>query len=180
MRKQEKSLLKKAGSITGYIIGLICGMTAVFTLNTPITIEVRWFFMIGFVVIAAAVVSILAMLNYRKALEEGTKYPVAGYMPGSDGYEYLYTEFTDSLRIRSIVTVYYGIDKIVCHGEVYNTIPKTRVDIKVMPKSIKDTELFGKVKNLNKEVIDRMYILPIVSTADINSIADIVVGEKNG
>lgn len=172
----QKALLKQAGAIIGYIIGLICGLTAVFSRTDCISIQIRWVYLISFVLISAIVISILYIRRYNDALEEGTIYYVGGYHE-IDGKDIIFTKYTNSLRIHSVVTIYYNdsYDKILCYGIVYDVIPKVRIDIRILKMNCdENSHLIESLRNNNKALIETMYILPVLSSEKIKEIAKLL------
>ena len=73
-----KKLFIRAGSVTGYIVGIISLLIGIFTIDGELTIKYRWLILLGVTILFIVIVSIVVFINAKKILKEGIKYPIFG------------------------------------------------------------------------------------------------------
>lgn len=127
-----KKFFKESGSIIGYLFGIIGTAVTIYCAPGSITLAVRWLVIIGFVMLALIVIAIKATINYGQISKNGTRFLITAY-DNSEGKDCYYTEYTDNLRIGTLVSVYYSkpMSKIVGYGVVTNSSTNEYVEVEI-------------------------------------------------
>lgn len=172
-----KKLLKESGNITGYIFGLIGSAVTIWLIPNYVTIKVSWLVIVGFVAIALMVIAIKATIKYVDIAKNGTRFLITAY-DNSEGKECYYTEYTDNLRIGTLVSIYYSepMSKIVSYGKVINASTNEYVEIEIYHIKSAMQPIFEQSKTNNKKILRNMYILPNVYFSEIENIAKYIGG----
>lgn len=167
-----KKLLVGSGAITGYIIGLIG--TVITILGVSGTVEIAWriIVLIGVGLLLLIVMAIRAFWIGKKLAEEGIKYPINS-VDEEDGKVIFTTDFSRILKIDSIVNFYImkdGQSKLMGFGLISNYVNDDRekysqmVVVKAKETYLKEYE---SAKALNKKVLDKMYISPMIKKESV-------------
>lgn len=175
-----KKFFKESGSIIGYLFGIIGTAVTIYCAPGSITIAVRWLVIIGFVMLALIVIAIKATINYGQITKNGTRFLITAY-DNSEGKDCYYTEYTDNLRIGTLVSVYYSkpMSKIVGYGVVTNSSTNEYVEVEIYQIESTMQSIFEQSKTNNQKVLHDTYILPNVYISKIPEIAKQMEGGKN-
>lgn len=175
-----KKFFKESGSIIGYLFGIIGTAVTIYCAPGSITIAVRWLVIIGFVMLALIVIAIKATINYGQISKNGTRFLITAY-DNSEGKDCYYTEYTDNLRIGTLVSVYYSkpMSKIVGYGVVTNSSTNEYVEVEIYQIESTMQSIVEQSKTNNQKVLHDMYILPNVYISKILEIAKQMEGGKN-
>lgn len=162
-----KKLFIWAGSVTGYIMGIISLLIGILAIDGELTIKYRWLILSGVTILFIVVVSIIVFINAKKILKEGIKYPIFGCED-----ELLYIKYSKVFRIEALVSIYIknnDINKRMGIGIVHNmdTVEEKYTEIEVIKIYDQYIDLFEKAQQKNKVVLDSMYVAPIVTKEGI-------------
>lgn len=162
-----KKLFIRAGSVTGYIVGLISLLIGIFAIDGELTIKYRWLILLGVIILFIVVVAIIVFINANKILREGIKYPIF-----ECENELLYIKYSKVFRIEALVSIYIknnDINKRIGIGIVHNmdTVEEKYTEIKVIKIYDEYDDVFRKAQQKNKLVLDSMYVAPIVTKEGI-------------
>lgn len=168
-----KKLLSGVGAIIGYVFGLIGTVVTILTVSGKITIGVRWIIIIGMIVIAAIILAVKATIAYSYIAKNGNRFAITTYS-SDDGVDYYYTDYSQYLRIGTLVTIYCSrpMSKIVGYGLVYNSSPDEYIEVKIVHIEPGMEAVFNQSKTNNNKVLRDLYILPNVYADNIPTIAD--------
>lgn len=174
-----KKFFKDAGNIIGYIFGIIGTAVTIFCISGSIVIGIRWLVIIGFAFIALMVIAIKATIKYGNIAKNGTRFLITAY-DNNDKKDYYYTEYTENLRIGTLITIYYSkpMSKIVCYGVVTNASTNEYVEVEVYHIEPALQKIFEQSKTNNQKVLRDMYMLPNVYISKISDIANYMGGGK--
>lgn len=162
-----KKLFIRAGSVTGYIVGIISLLIGIFAIDGELTIKYRWLILSGVTILFIVIVSIIVFINAQNILKEGIKYPIFGCEN-----RLLYIKYSKVFRIEALVSIYIknnDIDKRIGIGIVHNmdTVEEKYTEIKIIKIYDQYIDLFKKAQQQNKVVLDSMYVAPIVTKEGI-------------
>lgn len=166
-----KKFFKESGATIGYIFGLVGTAVTIYLVPGSVTIGSRWLVIIGFALLSSIIIAIRATLKYGQIARNGTRFLIAAY-DGSTGKDCYYTEYTDNLRIGTLVCVYYSkpMSKIVGYGKVVNASSNEYVEIEILYIEPSMQNIFDQSKTNNQKVLQDMYILPNVYISQIPEI----------
>ncbi len=175
-----KKFFKESGSTISYIFGIIGTAVTIYFAPGAITIAVRWLVIIGFIMLALIVIAIKAIIKYEQIAKNGTRFLITAY-DNSEGKDYYYTEYTDNLRIGTLVSVYYSkpMSKIVSYGVVTNASTNEYVEVEIYHIESAMQKIFEQSKTNSQKILHDMYILPNVYVSKIPEIAKQMEGGNN-
>ena len=168
-----KKLFSGVGAIVGYVFGLLGTVVTILTVAGQITIGIKWLIIIGMIVIAAIILALKATIDYSIIAKNGNRFAITTYS-SDNGTDYYYTEFSQNLRIGTLVTVYCSrpMSKIVGYGLVHNSSPDEYIEVKILHIEPGMKTVFDQSKTNNNKVLRDLYILPNVYVDNIPTIAD--------
>lgn len=178
-----KKLLVGSGAITGYIIGLIGTVLAILQMSGTVTIAWHIIVLIGVALLLLLVTAIRAFWIGKKLAEEGIQYPINS-VDQEDGRVIFTTDFSRVLKIGSVVNFYFlkdGQSKLMGFGVVSNYENNDREKYAQMEVvNVKDTYLkeYESAKALNKKVLDKMYISPMIKKESVIEYSEYLKGES--
>lgn len=174
-----KKFFKEVGATIGYLFGIIGTAVTIYLTPGSITIGIRWLVILGFVVVALIVVAITATIKYGNIAKNGTRFLITAY-DNSEGKDCYYTEYTDNLRIGTLVSIYYSkpMSKIVSYGVVTNASTNEYVEVEIYHIESAMQNIFEQSKTNSQKVLHDMYILPNVYVSKISDISKHMGGGK--
>lgn len=175
-----KKFFKEAGATIGYLFGLIGTTVTIYLTPGSVTLRIRWLIILGFIMLALIIISIKAIIKFKNIAKNGTRFLITAY-DNTEGKDCYYTEYTENLRIGTLVSIYYNrpMSKIVSYGIVTNTSVNEYVEIEVYHTESTMLKIFEQSKTNNQKVLHDMYILPNVYFSKIIDIAKQIEGEEN-
>lgn len=175
-----KKFFKESFAIIGYIFGLVGTAVTIFTISGDITFEIRWLVILGFVFIAAVVLTLIAIAKYNKVLKNGTRFKITGYVQ-EKGKDIYYTDYTSNLRVGTFVSVYYTkpISKKVGIGIIVNSSADEYIEIRMLFVEDAHKDIFEQSKTNSHKVLQDMYVLPNLYEENIAEINTYLNGGKD-
>lgn len=175
-----KKFIKETWAIIGYIFGLIGTVVTIFSVPGTYTLDIKWLIIAGFLLIGAIVFGLLSLLRLRKVFQAGTRFEITAYgcNRGKDVY---YTNFSNNLRIGTLVTFYYTkpFSQRLGYGVVCNSSTDEYIEISVIYIEEDFADIFIQSKTNNRKVLQDMYVLPNTYLEEFDRIKEMLSGGDN-
>lgn len=174
---QKNGFFKEYWAQIGYFVGLVGAAVTILLVSGSFTVEYRWAVVFGIVLLASLWMAIKAGLrvkDYSKKLDTARRYAIIAYK-NENNKDFYYTDFTKSLRVGTIVKIYYynrinQYSEKVALGEVSNLDTDGYIEVIIFHVYDEQRDRFISSKDPNSKVIDNMYLLPNTYSDDIAQI----------
>ena len=179
----KNGFFKEYWAQIGYFVGLVGAAVTILLISGSFNVEYRWIVVFGIVLIASLWMAIKASLKvkeYSEKLDTAKRYAIIAYK-NEDNKDFYYTDFTRSLRVGTIVNIYYynminQYSEKVALGEVSNLDTDGYIEVVIFHVYDEQKGRFINSKDPNSKVIDQMYLLPNTYSEDIALISKYLQG----
>lgn len=172
-----RKFLKESWAVIGYIFGTIGTAVTILAVSGTISIGIRWLVIAGFVLLSAIIFALRATIKLRNVLRNGTRFEIAAYGKNKNKDVY-YTNFSNSLRYETLVTIYYTVPmtKRLGYGIVRNSSPEEYIEIEILYVEDEFIDIFNQSKTNNGKVLRHMYVLPNTYREELDKITTLLKG----
>lgn len=172
-----QKFFKETGAVIGYIFGIIGTAVTISTVSGIISIEIRWLIVAGFIFLSAIIIAVRATIKLKNVLRNGTRYEIVAYGTNKNKDVY-YTNYSNSLRYGTLVTIYYTVPTTKClgYGVVRNSSPDEYTEIEIIRVEVEFSEIFIQSKTNNGKVLRHMYVLPNTYIEELDTITALIKG----
>ena len=166
-----KKFFFESGAIIGYILGIIGAVVTICLVPDSTTIENKWLVIGSVLFISLIVITIKAIIEFKKISTNGTRYFITSYS-NNNSKHWFYTKYSENLRINSLVCLYKRspMSKRVATGVVTNTSISEYVEVEILFPERGMEKVLTECTQKNHIILDDLYILPNVYISSISTI----------
>ena len=174
-------LLIKAGSIGGYLVGLVGAVATIWLLDQNYTIELRWIVLIAIGGVVLIYEAIVASIEFDKISKEGTRFLIISYEKNE---RLCCINYTPNLRVGAIVCIYHYQNarraERIGYGFVSNIEIGNYVEIEIFDFFPEKQNTFEDICSDSKRITKELYIFPNVYKEDIAKLAAQLIVQEEG